>query len=332
MCGYIYKTTCIPSGMIYVGQKKSNKFLNDRYLGSGLLLRRALTKYGHDSFTVELLEECSSKEELDSREVYWIAELRATDRQIGYNITAGGAGTKDAYKNYPQDLLAHRKENRKPQEPRRQIHRGSLIKQVPISQMQNYLDEGWLEGTSDAVRAHARENRLAYLADHPDAGKASRFKPGQQPWNKGISPSRATRQKLRDANLGKKLDPDICARKSASMKRRYQEGLKPPRLGIAPSNKGERGRWIWMWRPGENIHILAEEVSVYEAQGYQRGRKGLPRSAPWNKGLSRKDQGLGPVPDRVWVHKDADHKLVILSEVDTYLAQGYLRGYGKRST
>lgn len=35
MYGYIYKTTNLINGKIYIGQKKSEKFLGINYLGSG---------------------------------------------------------------------------------------------------------------------------------------------------------------------------------------------------------------------------------------------------------------------------------------------------------
>ena len=35
MYGYIYKTTNLVNGKIYIGQKKSDVFLGDKYLGSG---------------------------------------------------------------------------------------------------------------------------------------------------------------------------------------------------------------------------------------------------------------------------------------------------------
>lgn len=35
MYGYIYKTTNLINGKIYIGQHKANKFLGQSYLGSG---------------------------------------------------------------------------------------------------------------------------------------------------------------------------------------------------------------------------------------------------------------------------------------------------------
>lgn len=90
MFGYIYKTTNTVNNKIYVGQKKSSVFLHEQYLGSGKRLWDAIKCYGMDKFKVELLEECDTEEELNTAETRWISELRATDPDVGYNLSAGG--------------------------------------------------------------------------------------------------------------------------------------------------------------------------------------------------------------------------------------------------
>lgn len=90
MYGYIYKTTNKLNNKIYIGQKKSDKFLFEKYLGSGLKLKSAIDHYGEYSFKVELIEECDSFESLNEREIYWIAYFNSTDPEIGYNISLGG--------------------------------------------------------------------------------------------------------------------------------------------------------------------------------------------------------------------------------------------------
>ena len=85
----IYKTTNLANGKIYIGSDKHN---NPEYLGSGKLLKHAINKYGRDSFHKEILEECSSMENLKEREEYWIRKLNSTDRNIGYNISTGYFG------------------------------------------------------------------------------------------------------------------------------------------------------------------------------------------------------------------------------------------------
>lgn len=90
MYGYIYKTTNLVNGKIYIGQKKSNKFLENKYLGSGKRLKQAIIKYGVDNFSVEVLEEIDDESLMDEREIYWISFYNSTNGTIGYNISAGG--------------------------------------------------------------------------------------------------------------------------------------------------------------------------------------------------------------------------------------------------
>ena len=70
MYGYIYKTTNIVNGKIYIGQKKSKIFLSNKYLGSGKRLHEAIQKYGKDNFKVELIEEIFDENLMDEREIY----------------------------------------------------------------------------------------------------------------------------------------------------------------------------------------------------------------------------------------------------------------------
>ena len=85
----VYKTTNLVNQKIYVGQH--NTSADDGYLGSGLLLERAIEKYGVENFKRSTIEFCTSSN-IDERETYWIEELDARNSQIGYNIAQGGSG------------------------------------------------------------------------------------------------------------------------------------------------------------------------------------------------------------------------------------------------
>lgn len=61
-------------------------------MGSGIVLRNAIKKYGISNFKREIIEECYSKEELNSREIFWIDYYNATKSKIFYNISIGGDG------------------------------------------------------------------------------------------------------------------------------------------------------------------------------------------------------------------------------------------------
>jgi group I intron endonuclease len=76
------------NGKIYIGQYSGSNF--GLYFGSGKLIKAAIQKYGLENFTKSILEECTNKEELNRREVYWIKERSAIEN--GYNLTEGGTG------------------------------------------------------------------------------------------------------------------------------------------------------------------------------------------------------------------------------------------------
>lgn len=92
MWGYIYKTTNLINGKIYIGQHKS-KSLNDSYLGSGLKIKRAINKYGKENFSKEILSVVESKFQADVEEKFYIKMFRdAFSDEFLYNIADGGQG------------------------------------------------------------------------------------------------------------------------------------------------------------------------------------------------------------------------------------------------
>lgn len=91
MFGYIYKTTNLINGKIYVGKHAVPEF-DTSYMGSGKTLIKAFKKYGKENFDCILLEAVDTEDELNSREKFWIAELNARDKKVGYNINEGGEG------------------------------------------------------------------------------------------------------------------------------------------------------------------------------------------------------------------------------------------------
>lgn len=101
----IYKTTNLINEKIYVGrhvQYDTSAF--DGYLGSGVLITRAIEKYGEENFVREIIENVTHADIVNEREIFWIAELSATDRNIGYNIFPGGGGfTTDYMENMWRD-------------------------------------------------------------------------------------------------------------------------------------------------------------------------------------------------------------------------------------
>ena len=82
MYGYVYKTTNNLNNKIYIGQHKSSVF-DDKYIGSGKILLQAITKYGKDNFTTEVLEWCDSREQLNEKEKFCTASCEVCCAALG---------------------------------------------------------------------------------------------------------------------------------------------------------------------------------------------------------------------------------------------------------
>lgn len=92
MYGVIYKITNKLNDMIYIGQTtRSLKVRFREHAKAGCHLHNAIEKYGIDNFAIEVIEECKTKQELDEREIFWIAELKCRHPN-GYNLNNGGSG------------------------------------------------------------------------------------------------------------------------------------------------------------------------------------------------------------------------------------------------
>ena len=62
MYGFVYITTNHINGKQYIGQKKYDKSGKwKKYLGSGIVLKRDIEKYGESNFSKEIIEECETK-------------------------------------------------------------------------------------------------------------------------------------------------------------------------------------------------------------------------------------------------------------------------------
>lgn len=86
---YIYCITNKLDGKQYVGLTTRKVEESNDYFGSGLYIKRAIKQYGKQNFKKEILEVCSTKEQLGQREVYWVDKLNTLSPN-GYNLTDGG--------------------------------------------------------------------------------------------------------------------------------------------------------------------------------------------------------------------------------------------------
>jgi group I intron endonuclease len=101
MKGFIYKITN-PNGRVYIGQTKNFKKRKSYYSASmngQPLLQRSIAKYGYESHSFEVIDECEcdiNNNSLDELEIYWINEYKSNHikypENLGMNLTDGGGG------------------------------------------------------------------------------------------------------------------------------------------------------------------------------------------------------------------------------------------------
>lgn len=87
---YIYKTTCKVTNKFYVGMHSTDN-MEDGYLGSGKILGYSRKKYGDENHVREILEHCSSRDELKQREKEIVSEELLADL-LNINLKYGGEG------------------------------------------------------------------------------------------------------------------------------------------------------------------------------------------------------------------------------------------------
>ena len=108
MYGVIYKITNMLNGMKYVGQ--TTRAIEERFnehARAKTHLGNAIRLHGVENFTIELIEECETQEQLNEREIFWIAELN-TKHPIGYNFTDGGEGSKGLTEETLEKMRSHK--------------------------------------------------------------------------------------------------------------------------------------------------------------------------------------------------------------------------------
>ena len=89
----VYKIVNKVNGKYYIGMtkqtliKRFSQHKQNAKMGKNTYLYNAIRKYGNDNFEIELLLECSNKEECCNLEIEYISK-----NKNGYNLAPGGEG------------------------------------------------------------------------------------------------------------------------------------------------------------------------------------------------------------------------------------------------
>lgn len=267
MYGYIYETICKINNKKYIGKHQSEVFDNS-YLGSGVLLKRAIELYGEENFEVKLLVECANLNELNEQEKYYIHLNNAQESGDFYNIAAGGDGgilwsSKSEHPSTRRNLKGennpfygktHSEKTKqyisqlnkgKPNtavKGKIRIHKDDLIKYIFPNELNDYIELGW-------YKIPPREK------------KGTR---------KGWHQSEYQKKRASETHKGKTVSKETIEKYKHTIKNRTEEKQALISKHCSDSQKNLR----WVVKPGEKaLRIHKDDLENYLLNGYIQGRK-----------------------------------------------------------
>lgn len=247
MYGIIYMTTCLVDGQRYIGQHKCKRD-NDRYLGSGALLKKAIKEFGASSFVRETLCVCESEEELNQKEIEYIAKYNATKDPDFYNICEGGKSNR-----FPGEL--------NPMYGRRGPLAPAYGKHHSPEWIQQMRERMTGERNPMYGRKYTLEERMKF--GHP----------GESHWNYGQHWSDEVKTKISSGNKGKQ-----CWNKGLKLSDEHRRHLSEAKKGIIPNyteEERERRRQLCIERNSTEKFKkqVSESNKRFHESGGRRGAK-----------------------------------------------------------
>lgn len=216
----IYETTNEINGKKYRGIHKTNN-INDGYLGSGIALEQSLEKYGKQNFSRQILEFCSSYEELIEKEKVYVDENWVKDKS-NYNLKTGGQSS---------GILSEDSKNKISETLKRKYESGEISKMT--GPRENLDDEHKEKISKSLIEKYQNEEH---------------HRKGKEPWNKGKKKSQVA------WNKGLKLGPqseEAKKKKSESLRERFKNQDHHSK-GKEPWNKGKKGTQV-AWNKGKEM-------------------------------------------------------------------------------
>lgn len=246
----IYKTINLVNGKIYIGKDKYN---NPMYIGSGVLLKKAIKKYGKENFIKEILEECSNLEELSKREIYWIEELNAIKE--GYNIAIGGCGG-NTIKNHPS--------NSEIREKMSNTRKNLNIK--PSSETLDKMELARKETHPGYGTSISHKDKMEYNKKHSDKLK--------EYWSKNIHPQKDKTLEefygeIKSNEIKKKISDKLSGENHYNWNKNLPEDIK---LKIKQSCLKSKNKYPIIIIDSLGHEIIVE--SMKEAEEYVKGSRG----------------------------------------------------------
>ncbi len=267
--GVIYVITNLLTGMKYVGQ--TTRSLKERFgehMKAKTHLGNAIRHYGVENFTVEVIEECETLDQLNEREKFWIAELN-TQHPHGYNFTDGGQqGASPSAESRKKMSDAHTGVKRSPE----------TVARMSESQKGKVLSLEHRAKLSEAGRGH-------------EVSPETRKKISEAQKGKKLSPE--TRAKLK----GRIRSHEFCEKMSKALKGRKLSPETRRKISIAQKGRPKRRPTVYPVLSAELIRQKVSYAKLGELLGYSHATiskrmQGSPEFTPEQQAAIKKFLGV----------------------------------------
>ena len=182
--GYIYETTNLINGRKYIGLSSKKEF-DKSYLGSGLILKKAVEKYGRENFEVKPLEYHDSKEKLIEAERRVIKERKANISDKYYNICEGGqwgdviSGMSEESKKAMGEKISQKRKNWFNNNPHQRKNYAERMRKIASGKKLSEEDKARLQ----KAQKEDRQNNPEKYKDSIKKGQETKKKNGtDNPW------------------------------------------------------------------------------------------------------------------------------------------------------
>jgi hypothetical protein len=221
---YTYLIKHRPTGKVYYGFRAANKVdpeqdLWQHYFTSSPGVQQLIEETGQDSFDIEIRRVFETKEQAVAWETRVLRRCKVLhdDRWINQNVAGYIVPTKESRKKISE---FHK------DKPKSEVHKKNLSesqKGKPKVNSKNQTPE--YRALMSKLKSGPNNPMYGKGCTEERARKISEANKGRKAANKGIPMSEEQKQKLRQAMLGRKVDPEVLARriKSQTGKKRTPE-------------------------------------------------------------------------------------------------------------
>ena len=204
----IYETTNNVNGKKYIG-KHETPDPGDDYIGSGILLQKAIVKYGRENFSKKVLFVFDTRQEMNEKEIELVnIDIVASDEY--YNIALGGQGGNIVLEEGHPKREETLEKIRKSQSEKSEFYREKAKVQHSKRQIGMYgkkQTDHQKARVSETMRGRVRSDEEKFR--HNESLRATIDDPSYIHPNKGRAPSEEERKRISEGlkNLPKKTCP-----------------------------------------------------------------------------------------------------------------------------